>query len=459
MARKPRYRRGRRRKRGFASWSLGKKIAVILSSTLLAVLAIGTVILASKMSKIETTQLDAEKLNISEEVEHETGYVNVALFGLDSRENDLGKGNRSDTIMIASLNRETKEVKLVSVYRDTLLELDDGSFNKANAAYSFGGPEAAISMLNRNLDMNIEKYVTVNFNALVDVIDALDGLDLHLTEEEVVHMNNYCVETSKVTGKDYERIEPEVEGDYHLNGVQAVSYARIRYTAGGDFTRAERQRTVLQLIGEKAQSMSVSTINKIIDQVFPQISTNFTLTEMISYAADLTEYKVGETMGFPEDNTTDTLNEVGSVVIPTSLSQSVQALHQFLFGNDGYAVSSTVQEIESGISVRAADRATSDSYVEEEETYDYSGGTSNSTGTTDWSNSTGGGTDWTGGTGTGGGTDWTGGAGTGGGTGTDTGGGTGTGGDGTGSGSGTDTGGGTGTGDGSGTGDGTAPVG
>ena len=138
------------------------------------------------------------------------------------------------------------------------------------------------------------------------------------------------------------------------------------------------------------------------------------MTEMISYAADLTEYKVGETMGFPEDNTTDTLNEVGSVVIPTSLSQSVQALHQFLFGNDGYAVSSTVQEIESGISVRAADRATSDSYVEEEETYDYSGGTSNSTGTTDWSNSTGGGTDWTGGTGTGGGTDWTGGTGTGG---------------------------------------------
>ena len=92
MARKPHYRRGRRRKRGFATWSLGKKIAVILSSTLLAVLAIGTVILASKLSKIETTKLDAENLNISDEVEHETGYVNVALFGLDSRENDLGKG-------------------------------------------------------------------------------------------------------------------------------------------------------------------------------------------------------------------------------------------------------------------------------------------------------------------------------------------------------------------------------
>ncbi len=458
MARRTRYRRGRRRKRGFASWSLGKKIAVILSSTLLAVLAIGTVILASKMSKIETTKLDAEKLNISDEVEHETGYVNVALFGLDSRDNNLGEGNRSDTIMIASLNRETKEVKLVSVYRDTLLELDDGSFNKANAAYSFGGPEAAISMLNRNLDMNIEKYVTVNFNALVDVIDALDGLDLHLTEEEVVHMNNYCVETSKVTGKDYERIEPEVEGDYHLNGVQAVSYARIRYTAGGDFTRAERQRTVLQLIGEKAQSMSISTINKIIDQVFPQISTNFTLAEMVSYASDLTDYKVGETKGFPEDNTTDTLNEVGSVVIPNSLSQSVQDLHQFLFGSDGYTVSSTVQEIESGINARAADRATGDSYVEEEETYDYSGGTGSGTtdwtggGTTDWSGTGTGGSTGTGsGTGTGGGTDWTGGGtGTGGGTDTGTGSGTGTGG-------GTDTG--TGGGTDTGIGDGTAPTG
>nr|WP_296266124.1 LCP family protein [uncultured Merdimonas sp.] len=458
MARRTRYRRGRRRKRGFASWSLGKKIAVILSSTLLAVLAIGTVILASKMSKIETTKLDAEKLNISDEVEHETGYVNVALFGLDSRDNNLGEGNRSDTIMIASLNRETKEVKLVSVYRDTLLELDDGSFNKANAAYSFGGPEAAISMLNRNLDMNIEKYVTVNFNALVDVIDALDGLDLHLTEEEVVHMNNYCVETSKVTGKDYERIEPEVEGDYHLNGVQAVSYARIRYTAGGDFTRAERQRTVLQLIGEKAQSMSISTINKIIDQVFPQISTNFTLAEMVSYASDLTDYKVGETKGFPEDNTTDTLNEVGSVVIPNSLSQSVQELHQFLFGSDGYTVSSTVQEIESGINARAADRATGDSYVEEEETYDYSGGTGSGTtdwtggGTTDWSGTGTGGSTGTGsGTGTGGGTDWTGG-------GTGTGGGTDTGtGSGTGAGGGTDTG--TGGGTDTGIGDGTAPTG
>lgn len=382
-------RRGRRKKRGFASWSLGKKIGAVLGGTFLAVAVIGMVILASKMNKLKSVKLNTDKLNISDEVQHEEGYTNVALFGLDSRENDLGKGNRSDTIMIASLNNDTKEVKLVSIYRDTLLELDDGSYNKANAAYAFGGPEGAISLINRNLDMNIEKYVTVNFNALVDVIDAVGGLDLELTHDEVVHMNNYCVETSKVTGKSYEKIEPEVEGTYHLNGVQAVSYSRIRYTAGGDFKRAERQRLVLQKIADKVQNMSVGTVNKIIDSVFPQISTNFTLAEMIGYAKNLTKYKLGDSIGFPADNTTDMLNEVGSVVIPDTLSSNVMEVHKFLFGNDGYTVSSTITSVENGIVEKSSDKAKSGSAVDDDEVPSsagykstYSNSTSGTTGNT-----------------------------------------------------------------------------
>lgn len=382
-------RRGRRKKRGFASWSLGKKIGAVLGGTFLAVAVIGMVILASKMNKLKSVKLNTDKLNISDEVQHEEGYTNVALFGLDSRENDLGKGNRSDTIMIASLNNDTKEVKLVSIYRDTLLELDDGSYNKANAAYAFGGPEGAVSLINRNLDMNIEKYVTVNFNALVDVIDAVGGLDLELTHDEVVHMNNYCVGTSKVTGKSYEKIEPEVEGTYHLNGVQAVSYSRIRYTAGGDFKRAERQRLVLQKIADKVQNMSVGTVNKIIDSVFPQISTNFTLAEMIGYAKNLTKYKLGDSIGFPADNTTDMLNEVGSVVIPDTLSSNVMEVHKFLFGNDGYTVSSTITSVENGIAEKSSDKAKSGSAVDDDEVPSsagykstYSNSTSGTTGNT-----------------------------------------------------------------------------
>ncbi len=343
----------RRRRRG--TWSIWKKLGVILGSTAMIVLSTGAVLLASKMTKIETTKLDTDKLNIAEmDEEVETGYLNVALFGLDSRENGLGKGNLSDTMMIASLNKETKEVRLVSIYRDTLLQLHDGSYNKANSAYSFGGPEKAIRLINDNLDMNIEKYVSVNFNALVDVIDAVGGLDLHLTADEVAHMNNYCVETSKVTGVSYTKIEPEVEGDYHLSGVQAVSYSRIRYTEGGDFKRTSRQREVLALIAEKVQDMSLSTINKIIDSVFPQVSTNFTLAEMVAYAKDVKKYTVGESMGFPEKNTFADVDVIGSVVIPDTLTSNVLEVHKFLFGSDGYTVSAKIEKIEKDIQIKAA---------------------------------------------------------------------------------------------------------
>ena len=373
----------RRRKHGCASWSIGKKLGVILGGTFAAVAATGVVLVASKMTKIETTELDTDKLNIAEtSEEQETGYLNVALFGLDSREGDLGKGNRSDTMMIASLNKATGEVKLVSVYRDTLLKLDDGSYNKANAAYAFGGPEGAISMINRNMDMDISKYVTVNFNALVDVIDALGGFDMTLTHDEVVHMNNYCVETSEVTGKDYEKIEPEEEGTYHLNGVQVVSYARIRYTGGGDFERTSRQRRVLALIAEKAQSASFSTLNRIIDKVFPQVSTNFTITEMIAYAKDIAKYKLGDSMGFPENNSFDMLDVVGSVVIPETLTSNVEDVHKFLFGDDGYTISSNITDIEAGIREKCTHKATSDSVIESDDDYGSGSGTSN-----DYSNS------------------------------------------------------------------------
>ena len=346
-------RSSRKKKHGFGTWSIWKKLGVILGGTVAVVASTGVVLVASKMTKIETTELDTDKLNIAEtEEEIETGYVNVALFGLDSRQDDLGKGNRSDTMMIASLNKETKEVRMVSIYRDTLLQLDDGSYNKANSAYSFGGPEGAISLINRNMDMNIEKYVAVNFNALVDVIDALGGLDVSMTYEEVVHMNNYCVETSEITEKSYERIEPEEAGTYHLNGVQAVSYSRIRYTEGGDFQRTSRQRLVIEKIVEKAKDAKLSTINKIIDTVFPEISTNFTSSEIVKLSAGLLKYSIGETQGFPSE--TALPEEIpgysGSYVVPVGLEQNARRAHEFLFPDKEYEATDTLVGISGDIS-------------------------------------------------------------------------------------------------------------
>lgn len=382
MARaRKRYRRGRRnRKRGFASWGLGKKIAAILGGTFALVLVAGGVILASKLAKLDIVDIDkgAEALSISEEAkERGTGYLNVALFGVDSRDNELGKGTRSDTIMIASLNLETMEVKLVSVYRDTLLQLYDGSLNKANSAYAFGGPEGAIKLLNENLDMNIEHYVTVNFNALVEVIDAVGGIEIDVQPEEIDYINAYACEIIKVTGKDALGVtEPGLQT---LNGTAATGYARIRYTAGGDFKRTERQREVLTKVMEKAQNLSLSQINKIIDKVFPMISTNFTLTEMLKYAKDAFDYQLTETMGFPEDNTTGMLNGIGSVVIPKTLDTNVVKLHQFLYGDaEDYTPSSTVYTISNNIAYKASGSQSSTSSDSDSSSTSSSSGSSSS---------------------------------------------------------------------------------
>ena len=268
------------------------KILLVFVIALLLMITVGVVYAADKLGKLEQTKLDTKKLSISDEIDLGDGYTNLALFGLDSRDGELGEGVRSDSIIIASLNNKTKEIKMVSLYRDTLLELEDGSLNKANSAYAFGGPEEAVAMINKNLDLNIEDYIAVNFNALVDVIDALGGMDVTLSDAEVVHMNNYCVETSEVTGKSYTKIEPEVAGTYHLNGVQATSYARIRYTAGGDFERTERQRFVLEQIAESAKKVSFSSLNSIMDKVFPQVATSMELGEMLKYAKIGTSLKI-----------------------------------------------------------------------------------------------------------------------------------------------------------------------
>ena len=239
---------------------------------------------ASKVDKMEVKQLDVNKLEINREVEHRTGYLNVALFGVDSRDASLDKGTRSDTIMIASLNQETGEVKVTSIYRDTLLQLSDGTYNKANSAYSFGGVEGAVAFLNKNLDMNIDHYVTVNFNAMIDIVDALGGIEVDLTEDELYWTNEYCGETSIVTDKSYEPLT--AAGVQTLGGVQATAYCRIRYTAGSDFKRTERQRLVIQKIAEKLQKANLATINKIVDEVFSEVGTNFTMQEILSYAKD-----------------------------------------------------------------------------------------------------------------------------------------------------------------------------
>lgn len=412
-------RKRRRPKRGFAAWPIWKKILIIVFGVLILLISLGLAILASKYHKINTKTLDTEALNISQEVTEnvaQTGYLNVALFGLDTR-TDLTEdveGTRSDTIMIASINLETKAVKLCSVYRDTYLQQDDGTYEKANAAYSFGEAQEAVALLNKNLDMDIQHYVSVDFKAMVDVIDALGGIDIDVQQEEIDYINGYATEIIKNTGVDTWAVTDP--GMQTLTGTQATAYARIRYTSGDDYRRTERQREVLTQIVKKAQNSNLLTINKIIDKVFPEIQTNFTLKEILSYSKDAMKYQLGETTGFPFDKEAQTLSGVGSVVLPMTLESNVTQLHQYFFGEDGYTPSSTVVAISGEIEDKASSLGTTDS---DDMTYynqdwssdgtDYSGNYSSyGTGTTDqtYGEET---TDQTGGTGT---VDQTGGAGT-----------------------------------------------
>ena len=339
---------------------IGILVAEVIILSVLCVFAYATV----KMDKLDFNFLDEDKL----EVYKDTGpYTNIALVGLDAREGEsIESGVRSDSMMIASINNETNEVKVVSIFRDTLLKQQDGTFDKANAAYSYGGPQEAIALLNRTLDLDIKNYMSVDFKALSDVIDALGGMELELTAEEVVHMNNYCVETSEVTGKDYERIEPEVAGTYHLNGVQATSYARIRATAGGDYKRAERQRLVIEKIVEKAQKANLKTLDKIIDVVFPQVSTSFSSKDLIGIAANALSYQLGETQGFPYSIAdTDVVDGYeGSYVVPSDFDGDVKKLHEFLFNEKDYQVSDTVKEISHEIDVMSG-AIVEDGYTDE----------------------------------------------------------------------------------------------
>lgn len=280
------------------------QIALICIGVLIAALFMfGVIYVYAKWSKIDTKAIKAEDIVINEEVKKNKnvdlgdGFTNVALFGVDSRDGDLGEGNRTDCIIVASLNNKTKEIKMVSVYRDTLLDLSEGTYQKCNAAYSYGGPVLAINMLNMNLDLDIQDYVTVDFGAIADAVDLLGGIEIEVTEEELPYINQYIPETATSAGKAANLLQSA--GLQKLDGTQATTYARIRSTAGGDFTRTERQRLVIEKMFEKAKMADIGTLNAIIDKVFPQVSTSFTLPEILKYASAYSEYKLTGKYGIP----------------------------------------------------------------------------------------------------------------------------------------------------------------
>ena len=322
-----------------------QKKKIIIGFVLVLVILIGIIVgfVINKLNKIDYTSLDESMLNLSNNVAE--GYRNIALLAVDSRNIKSNAGSRSDGIIILSINEKTKEAKLVSIYRDTYMEVEGHGLTKVTHAYAYGGPSLTVGTLNKNLDLNISEFATVNFEGVANMIDAMDGIEIDIKQEELSQMNKYIEDTSKNTGISSPKLTKA--GKQKLNGVQAVTYGRIRKLAGGDYKRTERMRTVIMTAFEKAKTMNIATLNKMIDEILPKIQTNISSTELVSLASQLASYKITDSIGWPYETKDIRLDAYYGV--PVSLETNVKQLHQELFGQDDYEASENVKEISNKI--------------------------------------------------------------------------------------------------------------
>ena len=327
----------------------GLKIFGIIVLVLVVILA-GVVggaywYVTDKLGKMQQVAINEEELDIDEQVaENLSGYRNIALFGVDSRDDNLGRGNRSDCI-IASLNNKTKEIHLVSVYRDTYVQIEGHGLDKITHAYSYGEAPLALSTLNTNLDLNIKEFVTVNFDLVAEAVNLLGGVDINIEQSEIQYINDYIDSTSKATGISSEHITKT--GMQTLDGVQAVAYSRIRYTAGGDYKRTERMRDVLTAMLQKIKTKSIGEINNFLDVILPKVYTNIEANDIIGLLPDIMNFKITDSIGWPYEVKGITLNAWYGV--PVTLEENVTRLHEELFEEENYTPTATVQEISNSI--------------------------------------------------------------------------------------------------------------
>lgn len=327
---------------------------ILLVIVILVVILIGAAYfyVKGKLNKINYVDIDESSLEISEKSKNDlNNYRNIAIFGIDNRVQDrdltyYAGNNRTDCIIIASINKTTNEVRLVSVYRDMFVDLGESGLENINEAYAIGGEQLSIATINKNLDLNITEFVTANFLAVANLVDSIGGIELDITSDELKFINNYIKGIKQDTGLSSSNVTKK--GKQQLNGVQAVAYCRIRYTDGGDHKRTERMRTVLTKCFEKLKTKNVAELNKIADNLLPQISTNIKSNEIFSMIPEITKYSIGKSEGWPY-KVIDSPVENRWHGFPCSLETNVVQLHKSFFPDVEYEASDTVKNISERI--------------------------------------------------------------------------------------------------------------
>ncbi len=324
-------------------------ILLILIVIVIAVAVGGWTYFSGMLGEMKQETIDLNEVGIDTATSDELkNYRNIALLGIDSRADDYGLGNRSDCIIIASINKTTSDVKLISVYRDTYLQVLENGTNKLDKvthAYSYGKAQNTLLALNKNLGLNIKEYMTVNFDAVIATVNALGGVSINIASEELKYINDYIDATSQSSGVSSKHVT--TAGTQTLDGVQAVAYSRIRYTAGGDYKRAERMRIVVEAMVKKAKTLSVPKLVNVANTILPRVSTNIDKNEIIGLIPTISKINFSQSIGWPYNTKGKTMDRWYG--IPVTLESNVVKLHKEVFGTVDYTIPSEVKEISDSI--------------------------------------------------------------------------------------------------------------
>ncbi len=307
--------------------------------------AAGVLYAKDKLDNISHVELDERSLAADSDI---PGYRNIVILGVDTRDMSNFSGSRTDSIIIVSINEKSGDIRLISVYRDTFLDIEGVGLDKVTHAFAYGGPERTISTLNRNLDLDIKEFAALNFKTVAKVVDSVGGIDIDIRDDEISQMNTYLPETARYLECDFEYIN--AAGKQHLDGVQAVTYSRIRHTEGGDYRRTERMRTVLTAVFKEVKKMGFGQLNKMMDEVLPEISSNMEPVDIIPLMLKMYKMDIKDSIGWPYDKEGYTSPSQVWYAAPVTLESNVSKLHQEAFGQSGYVPGDKVREISSSIS-------------------------------------------------------------------------------------------------------------
>lgn len=261
------------------------------------------------------------------------GAVNILLIGNDSREN--GGDGRSDAMILMTINDRTKNIYMTSLLRDIYVEIPGYEGNRLNAAYSFGGPELLMETIEQNFDIDVNRYVQVNFEAFASLVDAVGGVDLELSGPEIEYVNAYLVEYNMLTerpeGTDY--MDVAAAGLVHLNGPQALAYSRNRYI-GTDFGRTERQRKVLSEIVKKLPSILISSPGSVFGGLLPNLTTNLTKNECFSLSFQAGKFLTYDLVqgSVPLEGSYQNVNIREMEVLQIDFDKNKEYLHECIYG-------------------------------------------------------------------------------------------------------------------------------